>query len=202
MHLIVEIIVIIGCMEQQVTYYIFLGNLSVRHSLFVVWSGKHCSSCFCLWDTVILCFCLWDTCGVYWTNFFEFFVYWTLCGVPQTNLWNCSVPQTKTLQTMFSRPNYKWGVSHRQMSLFAKPLDVSLRGRSAATMARSGHITVTAAANLPTRSRSPSHVSDSLLQWPLWQKVSCIFCGLQPWSTTVGLDTSTPIFNADVLQPR
>jgi hypothetical protein len=41
---------------------IFLkGNLSVGHSSFVAWSGKHCSGCFCLLDTVISWLGLWDT---------------------------------------------------------------------------------------------------------------------------------------------
>jgi hypothetical protein len=41
---------------------IFLkGNLSVGHSSFVAWSGKHCSGCFCLLDTIISWLGLWDT---------------------------------------------------------------------------------------------------------------------------------------------
>jgi hypothetical protein len=49
-------------------------NLSLGHSSFMVWYIKHCSSCFCLWETVISCFFVYETRVVSTGQFFfEFF---------------------------------------------------------------------------------------------------------------------------------
>jgi hypothetical protein len=41
------------CMNIYVCNILKRGNLSVRHFLFMTWSGKHCLVYFCLLDTII-----------------------------------------------------------------------------------------------------------------------------------------------------